>query len=346
MTLKVLSVVGARPQFIKAAPVSRAIESHPGLNEVMVHTGQHFDEMMSDVFFRELDLAMPDYNLAVAGGTHAEMTARMLEKLEPVMVQERPDWVLVYGDTNSTLAAALTASKLNLPIAHVEAGLRSFNRTMPEEINRVVTDHLSRALYCPTKRSLDWLKHEGITDRAIFVGDVMYDASLWAQKRTQDSLILSRLSLAREGYALATVHRADNTDSPQKLSAIIDYLMSEVHQGPILWPVHPRIAELLPPLLPDDHSFMLIEPLGYLDMAALLQNCREVFTDSGGLQKEAYFYKRPCTTLRSETEWPETIEAGWNRLWTDGRWCPRTEIADYGSGDAALRIAEDLACAP
>lgn len=348
MTRTVLSVVGARPQFIKAAAVSRAIAAMPGLSEIMLHTGQHFDEDMSEVFFRELGIPQPQYRLNINGGLHGEMTGRMLAEIEAVLLKERPAIVLVYGDTNSTLAGALAAAKLHLPIAHVEAGLRSFNRRMPEETNRVLTDHVSTWLFCPTHAAVANLSSEGITTGVLHVGDVMYDAALDASRRAHtDSHIVEQLSLVPGGYALATVHRADNTDTPEALAKVLAYLRTEALKRPVVLPLHPRTRAAASRFNLDFDGLMAIRPVSYLDMAQLLENCDGVFTDSGGLQKEAYFHRKSCVTLRTDTEWVETVAAGWNRLWTsEASSASRIDIPEYGEGEAAKRIATVLVEAP
>ena len=338
--MKILSVVGARPQFIKAAPVSQAIALENGLQEVMVHTGQHYDGNMSDVFFSDLGIRAPHHYLGIGGGRHGAMTGRMLEGLEAIMLSEKPDWVIVYGDTNSTIAGALAASKLNIAIAHVEAGLRSFNRQMPEEINRVLTDHLSTALFCPTQTAIQNLKREGITRGVEHVGDVMYDATLAAKDRAiKTSSILAELDLEPRSYALATVHRAENTDNPEQLARILDYLRRKTQLTKVVLPLHPRTRKAAKRYGLDFNGLRTIPPVGYLDMALLLSACNEVMTDSGGIQKEAYFHRKPCITLRTETEWVETVDNGWNRLWNNSSYRrPRREIEEYGDGTAAARI--------
>lgn len=336
---RILTVVGARPQFIKAAPVSRAFAA-AGLIERIVHTGQHFDAQMSDVFFEELQIPAPVHNLGVSDLGHGAMTGRMLEKLETIMIAERPNMVVVYGDTNSTLAGALAAVKLHIPIAHIEAGLRSFNREMPEEINRVIVDHVSTLLFCPTAKAVQHLAREGITGGVHAVGDVMFDAALEAIARARTkSPILSSLKLAPRSYAVATVHRAENTDEERRLRSLMEWLGSAAGEVPIIMPVHPRTRDRLARWGIEPKSIRLVMPLGYLDMVQLVHNAAAVFTDSGGLQKEAYFHRVPCVTLREETEWVETIEAGWNRLWTGPDYAPRRDIPDYGDGSAAELIA-------
>ena len=340
---KIISVLGARPQFIKAAPVSRALAAQDGVSEVIVHTGQHFDQEMSGDFFSELQLASPAYNLGIHGGGHGAMTGRMLQALEPVLQTERPDAVLVYGDTNSTLAGALAASKLLIPVAHVEAGLRSFNRRMPEEINRVVADHVSTLLYCPTSAAVNNLAREGITAGVELVGDVMYDATLHVAVRARaESRILDRLGLTEGGFALATVHRAENTDDPETLARILDYLRNSTGGQPVVLPLHPRTRRAIEGAGLSTGGLKTAPPCGYLDMHRLLQGASAVYTDSGGLQKEAYFHRTPCVTLRGETEWVETVENGWNRLWRGPGYRPRREIAEYGDGDAAGKIVAHM----
>jgi UDP-GlcNAc3NAcA epimerase len=336
--LQVMTVVGARPQFIKAAPVSRALTA-AGLSERLVHTGQHFDELMSDVFFAELDMPKPSHNLHVNTLGHGAMTGRMLEKLEEVMRAEEPAMVLVYGDTNSTLAGALAAAKLHIPVGHVEAGLRSFNRRMPEEINRVVADHLSTLLLCPTATAVKNLAAEGITRGVHAVGDVMYDVTLAMAKRAEErSRILESLRLEPKSYAVSTIHRAENTDDPQRFDRIVAWLEAAARGVTVVMPLHPRTRKLVAER-GTPAGVRVIDPLGYLDMTRLVHNATAVFTDSGGLQKEAYFHRVPCVTLRDETEWLETIEAGWNRLWTEPNYAPRRDIPDYGTGAAAQAIA-------
>jgi UDP-GlcNAc3NAcA epimerase len=340
--MHVLSVVGARPQFVKAAVVSKALRG-VGVRETLVHTGQHHDSQMSEVFFRELDIPPPAHDLGIRGGGHGEMTGRMMQGLEPIVMRERPDWVLVYGDTNSTLAGALVAAKLHVPIAHVEAGLRSFNRRMPEEINRLLTDHISTLLLCPTHVAVANLRNEGIKKGVHMVGDVMMDATLAGIEIAMGrSRILDELGLTRNGYSVATIHRAENTDDPKRLARVMAYLEDRAKTAPIVLPLHPRTRMALERFGIVLSRVRLIDPLGYLDMQHLLSGSLEVFTDSGGLQKEAYFHRKLCTTLRDETEWLETIEAGWNRLWDGPDYAPRREIAEYGGGKTAQRIAEFL----
>lgn len=355
--MRVVSIVGTRPQFIKAAPVCKALDKLEH-DSVLVHTGQHYDYGMSEVFFDELNLPKPHVNLGIGSGSHATQTGEMLVSIEQSLLTEKPDWVLVYGDTNSTLAGALAACKLRIPLAHVEAGLRSFNRNMPEEHNRVLTDHCADLLLCPTQTAVDNLVLEGITKGITLVGDTMYDALLdFVELARQNSTILDNLKLNPKEYLLATVHRAYNTDDPKRLS---DILSAFVEIGePIIFPVHPRtqrcIAQLNDTLssnrLPS--SLRLIEPVGYLDMLVLEQNARAILTDSGGIQKEAYLLGVPCVTLRPETEWVETVQAGWNivadtNITNIVQAVKRDDWPDFyppqifGSGDAASLIVSTL----
>jgi len=317
--VKIVTVVGARPQFIKAATVSRVLRKTKGVREVLVHTGQHYDANMSEVFFEELEIPRPDYNLGIGPATHGAQTGRMLEAIEGVLFKEKPDWVLIYGDTNSTLGGALAAVKLHNPVAHIEAGLRSFNRRMPEEVNRVLTDHASDILFAPTQTAVENLRREGISEEQIqLVGDVMYDAALYYGKKAErQSQILNRLELKPREYILATTHRAENTDDPQRLRAIFEGFAEVAQEIKVVLPLHPRThAALVQVGLYDKvpRSICLIEPVGYLDMVMLEKNARLIATDSGGVQKEAFFYRVPCLTLREETEWIELINLGWNRV--------------------------------
>ena len=317
--MKIVTIVGARPQFVKAAVVSRAFAARGGANEIIVHTGQHFDAAMSDVFFDEMGIPAPAHHLGIGGMSHGAMTGRMLEAIESVLVAEKPDWVLVYGDTNSTLAGALAAVKLHIAVAHVEAGLRSFNRRMPEEINRVLTDHAASLLFAPTGTAVDNLRREGITGKHVIrSGDVMYDAALqYARVAETQSSILDRLGLARGRYLLATIHRAENTDAPERLGAIVDALLALASEIPVVLPLHPRTRgalDRLGRLAAAQAGLALIDPVGYLDMVMLERHASLIATDSGGVQKEAYFYGVPCVTLREETEWTELVACGANRL--------------------------------
>ena len=323
---KIVTVVGARPQFIKAAMVSLAIENHNSncppnslvFSEVIVHTGQHFDRHMSDTFFEELRIATPHYNLGISSSSHGTMTGNMLEKIETILFKETPDLVLVYGDTNSTLAGALAAAKLHIPVGHVEAGLRSFNRDMPEEINRIVTDHVSTLLFCPTRNALQNLSKEGLTEHVSEVGDVMYDAHLFYDSRAEEtSNIMEKLDLSPKGYLLATIHRAENTVNPKRLCSIFKGLTKVADKIPVVLPLHPRtkIALEKEKLLNEiSRKLLVVDPVGYFDMLILEKNARLIATDSGGVQKEAYFFNVPCLTLRDQTEWSELVEAGCNLL--------------------------------
>jgi UDP-GlcNAc3NAcA epimerase len=358
-----VTIVGARPQFIKAAPLSRELRRRHV--ELLVHTGQHYDDNMSDVFFRELEIPAPDRHLGVGSLPHGAQTGAMLERIERVLQESRPDAVIVYGDTNSTLAGALAAAKLQLPVAHVEAGLRSFNRQMPEEINRILTDHLSRWLFAPSQTSVRQLAAEGIRAGVYDVGDIMADCvRQFAPLARQRSDILARLGLAPGSYYVATVHRAENTDDPQRLAGILEGLRAL--DRPVVLPLHPRSRAAVAKHRLDhllDHGpvgtnaggrVVAIEPLGYLDMLQLQQHAAVVLTDSGGMQKEAYYCAVPCVTLREETEWVETVAAGWNRLaGADprriaaavaeahaGSETPRAAL--YGDGHAAAQIAQHL----
>lgn len=338
----VLTIVGARPQFIKAAPVSRA-QRDAGIREVLLHTGQHFDDAMSAQFFRELDIPAPNHQLDIHSLSHGAMTGRMLEAIEQVLLKEKPSLVMVYGDTNSTLAGALAAAKLQIPVAHVEAGLRSFNRAMPEEINRVLVDHVSGLLFCPTHTAIAHLKTEGIIKGVSHVGDVMLDATLNATKRAEkESKILETLLLAPKRYSVCTLHRAENTDDAKRFAELIDWLDSQAKETPMVLPLHPRTQQVMKVQGIMPKHIRIVAPLGYLDMAWLLHHAQCLYTDSGGLQKEAYFHQVPCVTLREETEWVETVEAGWNRLWRTADYKPRKDIAEYGAGDASTKIAQQI----
>lgn len=359
MSTKILSVVGTRPQFIKAAVVSKALAAATSWCRVMVHTGQHYDFGMSSVFFEELGMPSPDHYLGIGSGGHGSQTGRILEAIEGVLIRERPDYVLVYGDSNSTLAGALAAVKLHVPVAHIEAGLRSFNRAMPEEINRVLTDHAADLLFAPTERALSNLQREGIaSDRVRLVGDVMYDAALYyGEHALAQSRILIRLGLAVGSYVLCTIHRAENTDYTDKLSSIVGGLRAVATQLPVVWPLHPRThraLEAMGLLDPPVEGIRFIDPVGYLDMLMLEKNSRLIATDSGGVQKEAFFHRVPCVTLRTETEWTELVELGWNRVVSpEGPDCVARAMlqalgavgaggSPYGSGDSSRNIARAL----
>ena len=314
---KIVSIVGARPQFVKAAAVSRIVAGQAAGRECLVHTGQHYDSNMSEVFFSELGIPQPHYNLAIGSASHGAQTGRMLEAIEGVLLQERPDWVLIYGDTNSTLAGAIAAAKLHIPVAHVEAGLRSFNRAMPEEINRILADHASTVLFAPTRTAVAHLQSEGIdASKIVLSGDVMYDAARHFHSRAIEcSTILQSLGLRRKGFVLATVHRAENTDDPAKLAVILGALAAVAGQTTVVLPLHPRTrASIAKAGLALPAGMVFIDPVGYLDMVMLEEASRLIVTDSGGVQKEAFFFKVPCVTLRHETEWTELVAAGWNTL--------------------------------
>lgn len=353
--MRIVSIVGARPQFIKAAPVCAALREHH--EEILVHSGQHFDHAMSDVFFEELGIPKPDYNLGVGGGGHGRMTGEMLGLLEELLIEIAPDWVLVYGDTNTTLAAALAAAKLNIPLAHVEAGLRSFNRSMPEEINRVVTDHVSTLLLCPTDTAVANLAAEGIADGVAQVGDVMLDAARITAEKVDVDEVLTRYGLQRGGYYLATVHRAATSDDPAALTSVLRAFAAL--DAPVVFAVHPRtrknveafgLTELLA-----SPNIRVVAPIPYLETSGLLRGARKLLTDSGGMQKEAYFFGVPCVTLRDETEWVETVDAGWNVLvGTDSTAIAEAVAAappkgarpsSYGNGQASEKLVAALAAA-
>lgn len=312
--MKVITIVGARPQFIKAAAVSRAFAKYDDIQELIVHTGQHFDNNMSEIFFQEMEIPKPHYNLDVNGMGHGAMTGQMLEKIEKVLIDEKPDWVLVYGDTNSTIAGALAAAKLHIKIAHVEAGLRSFNMKMPEEVNRILTDRISDILFCPTDTAIENLQAEGygnLTNRIIKSGDVMQDAAIFYTERSRKP----NLDLPQE-FVLATIHRAENTDDLDRLKSILKSLDKIGETTTVVLPLHPRTQKIIDKnnLQYNKEVVKIIEPIGYLEMVYLLQNCKIVMTDSGGLQKEAFFFKKPCITLRDETEWVELVQNGYNTI--------------------------------
>jgi UDP-GlcNAc3NAcA epimerase len=349
---KIITIVGARPQFVKAATLSRQF-SLLGIEELIIHTGQHFDVNMSNVFFEEMEIPKPAYQLDIHGLTHGAMTGRMLEGIEGILMKEKPDGVLVYGDTNSTLAGALAASKLHIPLIHVEAGLRSYNMEMPEEINRILTDRISNILFCPTETAVNNLKKEGFENMPIQIiknGDVMQDAAIYyAARAEQKSNILARIDLPN--FTLATIHRQENTDSPENLKNIIDGLNEINRLSPVVVPIHPRTRNILTQqnIIPE---FKLIDPVGYFDMIMLLKSCELVITDSGGVQKEAFFFGKHCITLREQTEWIELVENGFNILvGSDSSKLKsafdyfRTKVSDfsidlYGNGMAAEHAAK------
>jgi len=349
--MKIATVVGARPQFIKAAPVSRALRARH--QEVLIHTGQHYDLNMSEVFFQELDIPRPDYHLGVGSGSHGAQTGAILQAVEEVLFREKPAALLVYGDTNSTLAGALAAAKMHIPVLHIEAGLRSFNRKMPEEINRILTDHLSRLLFCPTATAVANLAREGITSGVHLNGDVMYDAFLFNKQLAKEVQLLAELGVKPGEYLLCTVHRAENTDDPGRLQAIFAAL-NQVAQ-PVILPLHPRTQKIIREQGLEGalgSNIKVIDPVGYLEMITLEAEAGKILTDSGGVQKEAYFARVPCITLRDETEWIETVEAGWNLLTgTDTDKIvraveeftpPAKQPQVFGSGDAALEFVRIL----
>lgn len=353
--IKIVTVLGARPQFIKAAALSRVFRTNPFFDESIIHTGQHYDANMSDIFFQEMSIPRPDFFLQVNSQRHGEMTAKMLEGVEKILMEQKPDVVIVYGDTNSTLAGALAASKLHIPIAHVEAGLRSFNRKMPEEVNRVITDHLSQWLFCPTDAGAANLRREGIAETKIHkVGDIMFDTMRYYQSTLNEKdSIVDKLNLGSNEFVLVTIHRAENTNDKGKLDKIMEQLSSIAKETTVVFPLHPRTKKLL-----ENNSLVeslkIIEPVGYLDMLMLQKHCRLIITDSGGVQKEAFFNHKFCITVREETEWVELVENGYNflanpiekstelakKLWTE-------PFADkgfnpYGDGHTAEKIASVL----
>lgn len=348
---KVITVVGARPQFVKAAALSRELRKRSNLHEILLHTGQHYDATMSDVFFDQMDIPVPKYNLNIGGKNHGQMTGQQLEKIEEILVNENPDWVLVYGDTNSTLAGALAAAKLHIPVAHVEAGLRSFNRRMPEEINRVLTDHVSNLLFAPTNAAVANLAKEGITSTVKLVGDIMYDAALFYKERMTRPHWFDSLNAEPGKYILCTIHRAENTDEPDRLREILKGL--GMSGKPVILPLHPRTRNILKQeRIELERNILVVEPVGYLEMVWLEVHAELIATDSGGVQKEAYFHKKPCITMREETEWLELVESGWNVL--VGANCeklasaivnvsiPTIQNQLYGEGDTAARILNCL----
>lgn len=357
--MKLITIIGARPQFIKAAAVSRAFQESKKIEERILHTGQHHDANMSDVFFDELEIPKPSFHLGVHGGNHGEMTARMLEGIEKVYLAERPDCVLVYGDTNSTLAGALAASKMHIPVAHVEAGLRSFNKKMPEEINRIITDHISEILFAPTESAVKNLSQEGVSLSTVHnIGDVMYDAALYfASRAEKKSNILEKLKLTKNKFILSTIHRAENTNDPQRLAAIFNGLIRVSNSIPVILPLHPRTKQNLVKegiKIDQYKNLRIIDPIGYLDMVSLEKNSCLIATDSGGVQKEAFFYGVPCVTLRDETEWIELVQLGWNTLVSPSdakkvemiilqKIGTRGEAAKpYGNGDSSQKICKIL----
>ncbi len=361
---KIVTIVGARPQFVKAAVLSRLIRSqdwNDKFQEVLIHTGQHYDHGMSDIFFEEMEIPKPDYNLNIGSGTHGKMTGEMLIKIEELLLKEQPDFVLVYGDTNSTLAGALAAAKLHIPLAHVEAGLRSFWKKMPEEQNRICTDHLSDFLFCPTTTAISNLENEGVTKGIFNVGDIMYDAYLYYSQKLGNNkkALFEKIKdsnninyLKKDEYYLLTIHRAENTDDPEKLTNIVNALNAV--EIPAIYPAHPRTRKQLQKfglaLKPHIH---IIEPVGYFEMITLQAYCKFIVTDSGGLQKEAFFAKKPCVTLREQTEWVETVKSGWNHLVGTNQEkiintlnninsSEKEYLSYYGNGKAGVKMLREL----
>lgn len=350
-SMKIVTVIGARPQFIKAAAVSTKLRNKH--NEIILHTGQHYDENMSDIFFDELEIPKPDYNLNIGSGSHGYQTGMMLLKIEEILLKEMPDLLLVYGDTNSTIAGALAASKLLIPVAHVEAGLRSFNMKMPEEQNRILTDHISKYLFAPTDTAVANLNNEGIKKRVYNTGDVMYDAVLhFGEIAKRKSTIIKKLGLNYDEYILATIHRAENTNDITRLKNIVEAMNSSGEN--IVLPLHPRTRKFIGDYgLKFFDNINIIEPVGYLDMIELERNCKKIVTDSGGVQKEAFFFGKPCITMREETEWVETVKNGWNIIVGNDRIKIEEAIRSFkpnkkreqffGDGDAAGKIIGCLA---
>jgi UDP-GlcNAc3NAcA epimerase len=310
--MKIVTILGARPQFIKAGSVSREMAKYDEIEEIIVHTGQHFDKNMSDIFFDEMKIAKPHYNLDINGLSHGAMTGQMLEKIEDILLKEEPDWVIVYGDTNSTLAGAIAASKLHIKVAHIEAGLRSFNMKMPEEVNRILTDRISNILFCPTDTAIQNLKNEGydnIDVRIIKSGDVMQDGAMFYKSLSKRPDLNIKAT-----FILCTIHRAENTDDETRLINIFKVLAEIAKEKQIILPLHPRTKKIIQKLKININGLTIIDPVGYLEMVWLIDNCELVMTDSGGLQKEAYFFAKPCITLRDETEWVELVDNGFNIL--------------------------------
>ena len=370
--MKIVTILGARPQFIKAGSVSRAILEHnrkvasekvkvESIEEIIVHTGQHYDANMSDIFFEEMKIPKPDYFLGVGGKSHGAMTGQMIEKIEEVCLKEKPDWVMVYGDTNSTLAGAIVASKLHIKLAHIEAGLRSFNMKMPEEVNRILTDRVSDILFCPTDTAVENLKNESFPfnvtngkQKVVNVGDVMQDGAIFYKSLAKKS---SHLQLQTSNFILCTIHRAENTDNPERLKAIFEALSEIAKEQEIILPLHPRTKKIIQTsnFKLSTSNLKIIDPVGYLDMVWLIDNCDLVMTDSGGLQKEAYFFEKPCITLRDETEWVELVDNGFNVLvgadkdkilnsykTTSNFKLETSNLNLYGGGKASKNIIKEL----
>ena len=357
--MKILTILGARPQFIKAGSVSREIAKHKEIKEIIVHTGQHYDTNMSEIFFKEMQIPKPDYFLGIGGKSHGAMTGKMIEKIEELALKEKPDWIMVYGDTNSTLAGSIVASKLHIKLAHVEAGLRSFNMKMPEEVNRILTDRVSDILFCPTKIAVENLKKEGFPfytangeQKIVNVGDVMQDGALFYKQFAKKP---SNLEFKTSNFILCTIHRAENTDNHKRLKAIFEALNEIAKEQQIILPLHPRTKKIIDNLELKIDNLTIIEPVGYLEMVWLIDNCSLVMTDSGGLQKEAFFFNKPCITLRDETEWVELVELGVNILvgankekilnaykTSSNFQLPTSNLNLYGGGKASENIVKEL----
>ena len=315
--IKILTIIGARPQFIKASSLSREIVKHINIQEVIVNTGQHYDANMSDIFFDEMQIPKPNYFLGIGGKSHGAMTGQMIEQIEEVAIKEKPDWILVYGDTNSTLAGALVASKLHIKLAHVEAGLRSFNMQMPEEVNRILTDRVSNILFCPTDIAVQNLKNEGYENfncKILKSGDVMQDGVMFYKFFAKKPSIIQNSKLKIQNYILCTIHRAENTDNENRLRNIFEALQEIVKEKQVILPLHPRTKKIIEGLNFNIQNLTIIDPVGYLEMVWLIDNCSFIMTDSGGLQKEAYLFEKQCITLRDETEWVELVKCGANTL--------------------------------
>jgi len=349
--MKILTILGARPQFIKAATVSREISKYVEIQEVIIHTGQHYDNNMSDIFFKEMHIPKPNYFLGIGGKSHGAMTGQMIEKIEEVALKESPDWIIVYGDTNSTLAGAIVASKLHIKLAHIEAGLRSFNMKMPEEVNRILTDRVSQILFCPTDTAVENLKKEGYDNldaKIVLSGDVMQDGVFFYK-----DLAIKPYYNIDDDYILCTIHRAENTDGEIKLKSIFNALNEIAKEKQIILPLHPRTKKIVKNLNINLDKLTILEPVGYLEMVWLIDNCSLVMTDSGGLQKEAYFFKKQCITLRDETEWVELVENGFNTLvganqekiikaYHTNSSFKKVDINLYGEGRACQNIIKEL----
>ncbi len=351
--MKILTIVGARPQFIKAGSVSREIAKHKNIKEIIVHTGQHYDTNMSDIFFDEMKISKPNYNLNINGLSHGAMTGQMIEKIEEVVLKENPDWIMVYGDTNSTLAGAIVSSKLHIKLAHIEAGLRSFNMKMPEEVNRILTDRVSNILFCPTDTAIQNLQNEGYENldcKIVKSGDVMQDGAIFYKE-----FATKPMYNIKDSYILCTIHRAENTDNKERLKSIFEAINTIAKEKQVILPLHPRTKNIINKLNIDTTNLTIIDPVGYLDMVWLIDHCELVMSDSGGLQKEAYFFEKQCITLRDETEWVELIEIGANilvgankdKILETYKRNPKFNIKNstlnlYGDGKASENIIKEL----